>query len=283
MPKKILLRTLAAALIAGSSCSVVLANSPTSQTDKDHQVQETMNARIESAQSILDDVHDLKASMRAFHRKANEVIAQSKRLQGQAEVLLTKTPVLPAAVKLTPAQYQAALKQYNGDLDNFALHAGAYDQHLKTFQATVGECHANEQALNSVIQKYEIHADQFHLPLPSTLRPPHICGHMRGGVGQIASEANSMMMDQKRVLESQLALAKTEANLQNAEGEMVGTHTKAVNEAKREEGEQALAGEFSRLKNEYDLLKIEKDQLAGHNSGVGKVTHSSVSAKVKKN
>ena len=242
-----------------------------------------MKARIESAQSIIDDIDKLKGSVRLYHEHAAELIAQSKRLQGEAQVLQTRAPVLPAAAKLSGAQLQAALKQYGGDVNNFAQHAGAYDQHLKTFQATVGECHANQQALDSVIKKYEIHTDQFHISnLPSSIRPPHICKRMLDQMGDMSHEINSMMMDQKRVMEAQIELAKSEANLQNAESEATGTHSKAINEAKRQDGEQALASEFGRLKDEYDLLKVEKDQLSGNNQ-LGKVTRSSVSAKVKKN
>jgi hypothetical protein len=105
---------------------------------------------------------------------------------------------------------------------------------------------------------------------------------MLAQMGDMSHEINSMMMDQKRVMEAQIELAKTEATLQNAEAETASTHAKAINQSQREDGEQALAAEFGRLKDEYDLLKIEKDQISGNNQ-VGKVTRSSVSAKVKKN
>ncbi len=272
-----------------TTCSAVPAanaserSSGSSATDNSDVQEARMQPRIESAQSIIDDVTKLKGSIQLFHEHAVELIAQSKRLQGEAQLLQTRTPVLPSAAKLSGAQLQSALKQYNADLANFTQHAGAYDQHLKTFQATVGECHANQQALDSVIKKYEIHADQFHVPtLPATIRPPHICKRMLAQMGDMSHEINSMMMDQKRVMEAQIELAKTEATLQNAEAETASTHAKAINQSQREDGEQALAAEFGRLKDEYDLLKIEKDQISGNNQ-VGKVTRSSVSAKVKKN
>jgi hypothetical protein len=98
----------------------------------------------------------------------------------------------------------------------------------------------------------------------------------------MSTQINGMMMDQKRVMEATNELSHTEGQLQNAEAAIASTHTKAINEAKRQEGEQALAAEFNKLKDEYELLKVEKDQLAGNNQ-LGKVTRSSVSAKVKKN
>ncbi|HEY9760577.1 MAG TPA: hypothetical protein V6C97_35785 [Oculatellaceae cyanobacterium] len=256
-----------------------------------------LQARIESAEDIIEDAKNLQRRVHMFHQHATELIAQSKRLQGEAEVLTTKTPVLPpTTVKMTPAQLQAAVKQYSSDLEQFATHATAYDQHLRNFQATVGECHANESALNSVLKKYEIHVDQFHIPAinvprtaatsvtPSlnTLRPPHVCKRMQEEMGDMSQLANSMLSDQKKVLDAQLALAKTEGSLKNAESEADASRLKATNEAKREQGEQALVREFSQLKNEYDLLKVEKDTLAGA-GGLGKVTNSSVSAKIKKN
>jgi hypothetical protein len=258
-----------------------------------------LQARIESAEDIIDDAKGLQRRVKAFHQHATQLIAQSRKLQGEAEVLTTKTPVLPASsVKLSPSQVQAAVKQYNADLEQFAAHATAYDQHLKNFQATVGECHANEAALNSVLKKYEIHVDQFHVPtlnLPNkpfnsniipptltTLRPPHVCKRMQAEMGDMTQLANSMLSDQKKVLDAQLALAKTEGSLQNSEAEAAASRLKATNEAKREQGEQALVTEFTQLRSEYDLLKVEKDTLAG-SGGFGKVTNSTVSAKIKKN
>jgi hypothetical protein len=244
---------------------------------------ETMKARIESAQKIIDSVERIKKSVRLYHEHANQLIAESKRLQGEAQVLQTRVPVLPSAAKLSGAQLAAAMKQYNADVNNFAMHAGAYDQHLKTFQTTIGECHANQLAIDGAVKQFEIHTAQFHVPaLPSSIRPPHICPRMLANMGNMSSQINGMMMDQKRVMEATNALSQTEGQLQNAEAAAASTHTKAINEAKRQEGEQALAAEFNKLKDEYDLLKVEKDQLSGNNQ-LGKVTRSSVSAKVKKN
>jgi len=272
---------LASSLLLSSLAGLSALAEPTSE---DNCCQSSnLKARVQSAQAILDDIARLETSMKSYHHQAMVLIAQSRKLQGEAEVLQTRTPVLPGYTKLTPAQYQAAMKQYNSDVEAFAAHAGAYDQHLQNFQSTIGECHANDQALNSIIKKYEIHVDQFHVPNQlGAIRPPHICKRMQAAFGDMSGEANSMLMDQKRVLEAQAALAKTEATLQNAEGEAPGVHQKAMTEARREQGEQALVAEFSRLKDEYDLLKVEKDRLAGNNSALGKVSRSSVSAKIKK-
>jgi hypothetical protein len=244
---------------------------------------ETMKARIESAQKIIDSLEKIKKSAKLYHEHAVQLIADSKRLQGEAQVLQTRVPVLPSAAKLSGAQLETALKQYNADVNSFAAHAGAYDQHLKTFQTTIGECHANQQAIDGAVKQFEIHTAQFHVPtLPASIRPPHLCPKMMAQMGDMSSQISGMMMDQKRVMEAQNALAHTEGQLQNAEAETASTHTKAINEAKRQEGEQALAAEFNRLKDEYDLLKVEKDQVSGNNQ-LGKITRSSVSAKVKKN
>ena len=268
-----------------SDCSACSSTSgaPSTSSTSAKEASEVMKARIESAQQIIDSVEKINKSIKLYHEHANQLIAESKRLQGEAQVLSTKVPVLPAAAKLSGAQLAGAMSQYNADVNNFAQHAGAYDQHLKNFQTTIGECHANQLAVNGAVKQFEIHTAQFHVPtLPSSIRPPHICPKMLENMGNMSTQINGMMMDQKRVMEATNELSHTEGQLQNAEAANASTHTKAINEAKRQEGEQALAAEFNKLKDEYELLKVEKDQLAGNNQ-LGKVTRSSVSAKVKKN
>ena len=73
--------------------SVVLAQD--SQADACCQ-SSNLNARVQSAQEILDDISNLKTSINTFHHQADMVIAQARKLQGEAEILRTKTPILPA-------------------------------------------------------------------------------------------------------------------------------------------------------------------------------------------
>jgi hypothetical protein len=293
MPNKIIFRVVLCSLFLFSPQSWAQGQGhgalqvPNSACDSETSVAEklpyAMSDRIQSAQEIINNINEFKKLTRGFHARAHQLIAESRRLKGEAEMMQTKTPTLPHAAKLSAAQYQEAAKQYNADLNAFKEHARAYDAHLRNFQATIGECHANNKALESLLKQYELHVDQFHLPeLSHFLRPPHVCGRLQRQVGDLSQEANAMYVDQQRIFAAQLGLAKTEGELQNAEMDATAQRKKAETEAKRESGEQALAAEFSQLKGEYDLLKVEKDTLAG-NSSVGKVTTSSVSASVKKN
>jgi hypothetical protein len=263
-----------------------------------------------SAIEIIKDSDNLNQRALSFHKRAETLIAQADKLKdqaaslhnskaavkgsasqttlnGAAEVLHTNIPVLPKPAKLTKEQYALGAKQYAGDLSNFTAHAKAYDEHLKQFQKAVGECHANEKALDGVLKKYEIHVGDFHLGLNDSnaqivLRPPHICKRMQNMVDRDFNKiANAMMNDQRRVMEAEHRLAQTEAELQNAEQANAAASGKAMHQAQREEGEMALAGEFGRLKEEYDLLKMEKERLATVNPNIGRVTRSSVSAVIK--
>jgi hypothetical protein len=57
--------------------------------------------------------------------------------------------------------------------------------------------------------------------------------------------------------------------------------SRVAKEANRQEKEKELAGEFGKLREEYDLLKTEKDILAKNGGGLEKITRTSVAAKVK--
>ena len=261
--------------------------------------------QVESARQIIDDCENLEGTAKAFHLTVDHLVAQAGHLEGEAralqnvklaqnapdkkstlkgaaEMMHTNAPVLPLPGKLSKEQYEMGAKQYKNDVNNFAAHAQAYDAHLKEFQKSVGECHAGEKALDAVLKKYEIHVSDFHIQMQQVkLRPPHICRRMQETVDRDFNQiANSMMNDQRRVMEAEQKLQKTEAELQNAEQANAVVGTKAANEAKREEGEKALAGEFGRLKEEYDLLKMERDRLATVNPNIGRVTQSSVSATI---
>lgn len=241
-----------------------------------------LDARCRSASDIISDCAKFEVDANRFHQSAEVLIAQATKLKGQAQILQTKIPVLPAQGKMSATEYALGAKQYTSDLADFRNHAIAYQGHLRQFQSTVGECHAHAAALDNVLKKYEIHVGEFHINT-SDIRPPHICGVLQATVNRdFTSVANQMVADQLRVLRAEQQLQSQEADLRNAEQASAAGSMKAVDRAKREESEQALAGEFNRLQIEYELLKSEKDRLASANTkgSIGKVTHSSVSGKI---
>jgi hypothetical protein len=78
-----------------------------------------------------------------------------------------------------------------------------------------------------------------------------------------AKIANSMRVDEMRVVASETALNNQENRLKIAEQESLVAAKKAHNAALRDQREQELAGEFGKRKEEYDLLTIEKTAISG--------------------
>jgi hypothetical protein len=241
----------------------------------------SLAARIESARQIIDDSHELKHVARQCHKDAELLIAQSQKLKGEARELETLQPHLPPSKSMSPAQLRQATGQYQADLNAFQKHAQAYDGHLKQFQLTVGECHSGEKMFDNILNKYALHVGQFHMST-STIRPPHICGVMKRMIDRDYSQiSSSLINDQMRILSAENDLQRQEARLQNAEQANVAASAKAINQAKREEGEQSLASEFGRLKEECDLLQFERNRLIGTNQNAGSVKQTSVSGVLK--
>jgi hypothetical protein len=241
-----------------------------------------LDARCQSAAEIIGDCQKFETGAALFHQNAETLIAQATKLKGQARILQTKVPTLPLQGKMSAAEYALGAKQYGADLADFRNHAQAYQGHLKQFQSTIGECHAHAAALDNVLKKYEIHVGEFHINT-ADIRPPHICGALQMTVNRdFTSIANQMVSDQMRVLQAEGQLRTQEADLRNAEQASAAGSIKAMDRVKREENEQALAGEFGRLQIEYELLKSQKDRLATATTKgvVGKVTQSSVSGKI---
>lgn len=245
---------------------------------------EKMQRRIESARDILSEADKFRARAEAFHKRAEFQIAEAKKLKGKAEILQTRIPAVPGTLKLNGAQLEAAKSQYAADLKEFAAHARAYNLHLRQFQQTVGECHASNVTLNNVLRKYDLHLEQFHIPdLAARIRPPHICGELAETLGaETESIASRIMHDQLRVIDAEQRLRVAEQKLQVAEAVAPSIQDKAVNASIRAQSEQQLMAEFGRLRQEYDLLKMANQRLAGTMTGTGKLARTSVAGKIQK-
>jgi len=236
-----------------------------------------MNQRIQSAHELIKEIDQFQINAKKLHVHSENIIAQAERLRGGASKFDINTPPVNSGVKMNSAQLLEAKRQYQADIKEFTEHAKAYNQHLQDFQTLLGECHKSSQALAAVLQKYELHVTQFHLNMPN-IRPPHICGALQERVGDLTSEAHRMMGDQIRVAEAEAKLDREQQGLQLADGAVGTLQTKAMLTAQRAEGEFALASEFGRLKEEYDMLKTEKDTIYG--AGKTSVKLTSVSGKV---
>jgi hypothetical protein len=237
--------------------------------------------RIQSAEQIITDTQTWQNKITAFHKQSQILIAESKRLKGEAETLEMKTLNLPKLPPLSGDQLKRALGIYSNDIDQFKGHAEAYDQHLKSFQSMIGECQASNRALDSIIQKYDLHIEQFHIPI-ANIRPPHICVSLAKTLGDTTSIANQIMNDQMRILRAEANLHTSEEKLSTAQESTQLLQTKAVRASVRDKEEQQLLAEYARLKEEYDLLSSEKARIDGSKITSNKITHAAVSAKLKK-
>lgn len=241
-----------------------------------------MERRIANAQELIDEGSALKLKAQAFHRHAEQLIAQATKLKGEAQYLHGNMAP-PPVVKLSPVQLKAAQDSYKTHIDEFRTHAEAYQAHLQDLRNTVGECHANQAAYQQFANQVTLHVAQFHIPVPD-VRPPHVCRRLGMTSQEMWHTANAMAGDIKRVEQSEADLQVAQNKLQGVEALSPGLDNKAGAEAVREQKEQELAGEFGKLREEYDLLKAEGNILAKNGkgfSGGGEITRASVSAKVK--
>jgi hypothetical protein len=257
--------------LAAATAQLQVPSDPGNRTQK----------RIESAEQILTETDAWRNRTKIFHKNSELLIAESKRLKGEAETLEMKTLNLPKMPPLTGDQLKVALGIYQNDINLLRGHAESYDQHLRNFQSLIGECQSSNHALNSILRKYDLHIDQFHIPV-STIRPPHICGSLEHVLGNTSSIANQIMYDQMRVLKAEANLRTTEEKLSTAQQSTPLLQGKAIKESLREKEEQQLLAEYARLKEEYDLLSMEKARIDGSKAANNKITNASVAAELKK-
>jgi len=241
-----------------------------------------LQRRVANAEELIEQEKVLQTHAQAFHRKAERLIAQATKLKGEAEMLHANLAP-PPAIKLNAAQLKAAQDSYKQHIDQFRTHAEAYQNHVQQFRATVGECHANQAAYQTFANQVTLHVAQFHIPVPD-VQPPHMCRHLGMSSAEAMHTANAMAGDIKRVEQSEADLAVAQNRLQSVEALSPGLDNKATREVLRQEKEQALAGEFGKLREEYDLLKTESNILAKNGKGFAsgeQVTRASISGKIK--
>ncbi|HEY9677965.1 MAG TPA: hypothetical protein V6C76_08140 [Drouetiella sp.] len=229
--------------------------------------------REESAAQLIAQNAAFKQQAQQLHGSAEKSISNANRLAGEAHSLVLKAG--------TP-QFKTAVAQYSGDLALFRAHAEQYNAHLDDFRKTVGECHAGEAAYEASLKSYQLHVDMFHVPNLNSVKPPHICRNMQMSQDEATRLAYSMRNDQLRVLKAENNLNMEEQKLAQAKAAEMLNEKKAVNAAIRDKREQLLAGEFGKLKEEYDLLKVENQALGGPSSKVVAAVgaQTSVSAKL---
>jgi len=205
-----------------------------------------------------------------------------KPLSGRASQLQTlPQPNIPL-IRLKGPQFQEALKQFNVDVAQFKVHAAEYQKHLNLFRSQIGECQAAKGAFDALHKKYEMHCDAYHL---NNIPPPHLCLEMNVSASEASSIANQLMSDEMRALRAEAQLNAEEAKLSQLEGMQGKADNLVVKASERARREREIAGMFGRLRQEYDLLEIERKTIEHSRSANSKpspVVRPYVSGKIKK-
>jgi len=265
----------------------------------------TTARRIEQATDLKRGADEYIREANAFHKTAKDTIKEADNLAAEAIYLAqslkseTSTtssqqdsapsaPILKGSakfsdgihpgtlppLKLSTEEYKSALNQYTGDVSKFVEHSELYNAHLSNFDTQIGACHASQEAYAENLRKYEMHLSEFHLPdlrLPSValktgvIKPPHICPQMMLSEDGAKSMVNTYFNDQLRVFAAEQGLRTAEQQLQTARQGAGVANAKLETEIKRGKAERDLAIEFGKLREEYDLLKTERDRIASIN------------------
>lgn len=207
--------------------------------------------------------------------------AKEEKLTGRASTLQTMPmPNIPL-IKLRGPQLQQAMKQYNTDVEQFKIHAADYNKHYNLFKSQIGECHAARSAFDDLHKKYEMHCTAYHL---NNIPPPRLCPPMAGSVAEANSIANQLRSDQMRALRAEGQLRQEEGRLRELEGMQSTADALVVKGAERDRREREIAGMFGRLRQEYDLLEIERKTIEHSKGGKASapVARPYVSGKIKK-
>ncbi len=245
-------------------------SSPCDVAGIEHQVCDV--EREAQARRLIESARQFMQTAREHHKTTELLIAEAKKLKGQARILEKKN-VAPPAKRLSPAEYKAALQQFDQDINLFKQHASAYSQHLDSFRRQVGECSSNQARYEEQAREYTLHTNRYHVP---NVPPPHICVDLNMTESEARTVANTYRSDRERLVRAETELREQENLLKRAEQASSKADDVAVKQSERAQKEKEIAGEFAKLKQEYELIEIERKSL--DNSGV---KHKYTEAKTK--
>lgn len=206
---------------------------------------------------------------------------KDEKLTGRASTLQTNTmPNIPL-IRLKGPQLQQAMRQYNIDVEQFKIHAADYNKHYNLFKSQIGECHAARAAFDELHKKYEMHCTAYHL---NNIPPPRLCPPMAGSVAEANSIAGQLRSDQMRALRAEGQLRQEEGRLRELENMQGTADALVVKSGERDRREREIAGMFGRLRQEYDLLEIERRTIEHSKGGkpAAPIARPSVKGQIKK-
>ena len=191
----------------------------------------------------------------------------------------------PAHLKMSKAEFAAAVKQYDQDLARFCLDAKRYAANLAQYNIEVGDCNQKENKFKAELRQDQLNISAVKVPtislkiqsVPTSVAPPlqncHVChrdcatlGCCRGGGGANARQTSSVRTqsgDAQRLATVQAELDRQNAQLKLAEKEGRFSGQDATNQARLAGAREGLANQFGQLKAQYQLLKVERDTLTG--------------------
>lgn len=213
--------------------------------------------REQQARRLIDSATQFIKTAQEHRLSSELLIAEAKKLKGQARILEKKTAV-PPSKRLSPAQYKAAVAQFEGDVELFKQHAKKYNEHMNAFRRQVGECSSNQARYEAQAREYSLHSNRYHV---GNIPPPHICVDLNFTESEARTVANSYLEDRKRLVQAEQELNEQERLLKRAESASLQADKTVVQQAERAQREREIAGEFAKLKQEYELIEIERKAL----------------------
>lgn len=238
--------------------------------------------RFLQARYLIEENRDFIRAGKALHEKMQNQLLIAKTLKGSANMMQNGMPAV-APPKLSGAALQSAVRDYTKDLQTFVNHADRYKYNLNVFRTTIGECQRAQATYDQQRQLYDLHCNQFHVNGLNTIEPPHICGALQATAGEASHIANMLRADEQKLAASMQELRNNNALVQESRNMVAANLAATANESVRQREEEKLAREFGRLREEYEMLKIQSKMLGGEKQKeAGKLIRRSVQGNVVK-
>ncbi len=236
--------------------------------------------RFHQARYLIEANREFIRKAKPLHEKMQEQILIAKTLKGEANMLLNRVPAV-APPKLQGAALQAAMGEYSRSLQAFVNNTDRYKANLNNFQLTIGDCQRAQQTYNAQRQQYGLHCDQFHVQGLTMVEPPHICGALNLTAGEASQISGLLRADEQRLQKTMGDLNTAGALVAESRNLVAANLSNTAHDSIRQREEEKLAKQFGRLKEEYEMLKIQNKMLTpDKQKQAAKMIHRSVSGNV---
>lgn len=236
--------------------------------------------RFLQARYLIEANREFIKTAKPLHEKMQQQILIAKTLKGEANMLLNRIPAV-APPKLKGPALQAAVADYTQSLQAFVNNADRYKANLKNFQLTIGDCQRAQATYDAQRSAYDLHCNQFHVPGLTLVEPPHICGALNLTAGEASKISGLLRADEQRLQKTMNDVNNAGALVNESRNLVAANLANTANDAVRQREEEKLAKQFGRLKEEYELLKIQSSMLGTEKQKqAGKMIHRNVAGNV---